>query len=174
ELPALDAVAVILAEWFTVLGLERAHVVGHSMGGQIAIHLAADAPDRVDRLVLIAAAGIPRPIDARSLVQFLAGVAPITSWGDPRFIPAIVRDALKAGPITLLQASAHILRDDVRPLLPAIRAPTLVVWGTRDPLLPVEHSRILADRIPDARRVLLHRAAHNPMVDRAREFNELV
>lgn len=174
ELPALDAVAVALANWMELRGIGRAHVVGHSMGGQIAIHMAADIPDRVARLVLVAAAGLPRPIGPRAVVQFLAGVVPFSSWGDPSFLPVIARDVVKTGPLTLLQAFGHILRDDVRPLLPRIEASTLVVWGEHDRLVPREHSRELEERISDARRVVIPSAAHNPMVDRADEFTRVV
>jgi pimeloyl-ACP methyl ester carboxylesterase len=173
-LPSMGDVARVLAAWLERLGVPRCHLVGHSMGGQIALHFAARAPERVRRLVLVDAAGIPRPIDARSVVQFLAGIAPVSSWGSPGFLSVIARDALKAGPITLLQAAHHILADDVRTLLPHIRAPTLVVWGALDRWVPVAHAHELAAGIADARSVVLDGAAHNPMVDRPAEFNRLV
>ena len=74
----------------------------------------------------------------------------------------------------LAVALTHILRDDVVPLLPRITAPTLVVWGAHDPLVPLEHGRTIAAGIPDARLVVLADAAHNPMIDRPAEFNAAV
>src|SRR4051794_39932286 len=56
---ALSEAASFLARWLDHLGLERVSVVGHSMGGLIAAELAADAPDRVDRLVLVDPAALP-------------------------------------------------------------------------------------------------------------------
>jgi pimeloyl-ACP methyl ester carboxylesterase len=156
------------------LELGRVHLAGHSMGGQISIHIAARHPERVDRLVLVDAAGIPRPLGPRAALRFAVEAAPLWRWGDPRFLPTIVKDAWTAGPRTVMGAIAHILRDDVRPLLERITAPTLVIWGERDSLVPLGHGMELRQAIPNAELAVLRRAAHNPMVDRPEDFNRLV
>lgn len=174
RLPDLPAIAGVLAEWMDAVGAPALHLVGHSMGGQIAIHLAARFPERVRRLVLVDAAGIPRVSGPGDLFRFAAEIAAPARWGDPAFLPTIVGDALVAGPRTIARALAHIVRDDVRPLLPRISAPTLVVWGGRDRFLPLEHARVLREGLPHSRLVVLPEAAHNPMVDRAEQFNAAV
>lgn len=173
-LPPIGEIADLLAGWMDRLALGPVDLVGHSMGGQIAVHLAARHPERVRRLVLVDAAGIPRPITPRTLTRFAAEVAPPRRWGDPFFLPTIVGDALLAGPRTILRAIGHILRDDVRLLLPRVAAPTLVVWGELDTIIPVEHAREFREGIPGARLAVLRDAAHNPMVDRPEAFNRLV
>lgn len=173
-LPDMDRTAEVLAEWLERTSPGPVNLVGHSMGGQIAVHLAARFPERVKRLVLVDAAGIARPVTPLNLMRFAAEVAPPSRWGDPSFLPVIVGDALTAGPRTLLRALLHIVRDDVCPLLPGIRAPTLVVWGERDTLVPLAHAEEFRREIPDARLVILPGAAHNPMVDRANDFNRVV
>jgi pimeloyl-ACP methyl ester carboxylesterase len=173
-LPDVRTVAGLLARWIEERGMERAAVVGHSMGGQIAIHLAAAFPALVERLVLVDAAGIPRPLTPVNLVRFAAEIAPLWRWGDPLFLPTIAGDALVAGPRVLAQAIGHILRDDVRPLLPAVEAPTLIVWGERDYWVPLSNGWEMRRGIPGSRLVVLRRAGHNPMVDRPRDFNEIV
>lgn len=172
--PGIPATARLLECWLTEVGVERTHLVGHSMGAQISIHLAARSPGRVDRLVLVSAAGIPRDRSLPELVRFLAEVTPPRAWGRPTFLPTIARDALRAGPRAILDAGRHILADDVRPLLPRIRSPTLVIWGRRDPLTPLANAWTLADGIEDARLVVIPDAAHNPMADRPGEFNRRV
>lgn len=174
RLPEIPRLAEVLAGWMERLGLDPVALVGHSMGGQISAHLAARHPERVRRLVLVDAAGIPRPVTPRSVVRFARDLAPPSRWGDPAFIPVIAGDALFAGPRTILRAIVHILRDDVRPLLPGISVPTLVVWGERDTLIPLAHAREFHERIPGSRLVVLSRAAHNPMVDRPDAFNRLL
>lgn len=174
RLPRIADVARLLAGWMPDVGLGRASVIGHSMGGQTAIHLAARFPQQVDRLVLVDAAGIPRPTTTADLLRFAAEIAPLWRWGDPTFLPVIVADAITAGPRTLLQAISHILDDDVRPLLPRIQAPTLLVWGGRDSWVPLAHADVLRDGIPGARLEVIRPAGHNPMVDRPAEFNDLV
>jgi pimeloyl-ACP methyl ester carboxylesterase len=173
-LPDVRTVAGLLARWIEERDMERAHVVGHSMGGQIAIHLAAGYPELLDRLVLVDAAGIPRPLTPVNLVRFAAEIAPAWRWGDPLFLPTIAGDALAAGPRVLAQAIGHILRDDVRPLLPRIQAPTLVVWGERDYWVPLSHGWEMREGIPGSRLAVLRRAGHNPMVDRPGDFNDIV
>jgi pimeloyl-ACP methyl ester carboxylesterase len=155
------------------LGIERPHLVGHSMGGQIAVHVAADAAP-LGSLTLVDAAGLPRPRTVREMTRFMAGVLPPRAWGVPHFIPTIWIDALRAGPRSLLRAGLNLLSDDVTPLLPRIRVPTLVVWGALDPLIPVEYGRRMADAIPGARFVVMEDAAHNVMCDRPHEFNHVL
>lgn len=174
RLPPVAAVADVLARWMDARGIGRAHLVGHSMGGQLCIHLAARDPERVDRLVLVDAAGIPRPLTPRHLLRFALEISPLWRWGDPRFLPVMARDALTAGPLTILQAISHIVRDDVRPLLPQVKAPTLIVWGERDSLVPLGDSWVMRQGIPDARLAVLRGASHNPMVDRPADFNRLL
>ncbi|HYJ79654.1 MAG TPA: alpha/beta fold hydrolase, partial [Longimicrobiaceae bacterium] len=173
-LPDVPTLAGVLARWVEGLARGPVHLVGHSMGGHLAIHLAAEHPGLLRRLVLADAAGIPRPLTPRTLLRLARASAPPRRWGDPAFLPVIWGDALAAGPFTALRGLSHILRDDVRPLLPRITAPTLVVWGARDTLVPLEHGRRMRAKIPGARLLVVQGACHNPMVDRAAAFNAAV
>ncbi len=173
-LPRIQEIADVLAEWSARAAGGRAHWVGHSMGGHLSAHLAARHPEAVGRLVLVDAVGIPRPLTPRAVMRFVYEVSPPTRWGDPRFLPVIWGDALVAGPFTVAQGLRAIMSDDVRPLLPSIAAPTLVVWGEHDYLVPLEHGRAMRDAIPGARLAVIAGAHHNPMIDRPDEFNALV
>jgi pimeloyl-ACP methyl ester carboxylesterase len=172
RLPAVPEVAATLAQWVQLAAGEPAHVVGHSMGGQLAIHLAARSGDCVRRLALVDSAGLPRPLTPRNVMRFAYEVAPPRRWGDPTFLPVIVGDALAAGPWTLLRAIRHILGDDVRPLLGELRQPTLLLWGEHDTIIPLSHGREMRRMIPGSRLLVLPGAYHNPMVDRPDAFNE--
>ncbi|HEU4557663.1 MAG TPA: alpha/beta hydrolase [Longimicrobium sp.] len=174
RLPRMPELAGSFGDWIASLDAGPVHLVGHSMGGHLSIHLAAHRPELVRRLVLVDAAGVPRAPTPRNLVRFAYETAPPTRWGDPRFLPVIWRDALVAGPFTVLRGLRNILRDDVRPLLPLITAPTLIVWGARDGLVPLEHGRLMRETIPGSRLLVIPRAYHNCMVDRPDEFNEAV
>ena len=173
-LPSMRGLARILADWIEEIGCHRVDLVGHSMGGHIAVHLAARFPERVRRLVLVDSAGLVSPLTARAVARFASETLPPSRWGDPSFLPTIVRDTLRAGPRSVIGGLSHILRDNVRELLPQITAPTLVLWGEYDSIIPVEHAYEFRLRIARAKLLILPRAAHNPMVDRAADFNDAV
>lgn len=168
---ALDEAAEYVARWIDAVGIERAHVVGHSMGGYIAADLAATHPECVNRLVLVDAAVLPFAMrydqHARSLVREFFQLP-------PSFYPILVGDALRAGPITLLGAASEVIHVDLRPKLAQIRAPTLLVWGERDAIVPLSLGQQLAAQLPHSELVILKQAGHNAMWDRAQEFNRAV
>jgi len=86
----------------------------------------------------------------------------------------LAADAARAGPRTLLRTSRALLRVDVVAELAAIRAPTLLVWGERDPLIPATATSRFADAIPAAQIELIAEARHVPMVERPQEFARLL
>ncbi|WEG09443.1 alpha/beta fold hydrolase [Microbacterium horticulturae] len=152
---AADALAVLDAA-----GAERAHVVGHSMGGRIGQWLAIDAPGRVASLALISATpgdarGVPRPAEA---TRALAGGDPVAlgpyffSEGFRRRHPDVLGllargDApMRARRGHFVASSTHDSWDD----LTRITAPTLVVHGADDEITPAANGRALAERIPGA------------------------
>jgi pimeloyl-ACP methyl ester carboxylesterase len=173
-LPSIEELARHLGRWFELRRIEAPVVVGHSMGGEIAIHLAAQGSQVVDRLVLVDAAGVPRPLAPGRLARYAVGLLPPRRWGDPRFLPVIVNDAWTAGPRVVLRAVGQIMRDDVRPLLPAVQVPTLIVWGEHDTVVPMADAHLLHAGITDSRLVVIPEAAHNPMIDRPAEFAGVV
>lgn len=171
--PDVTELADVMGEWLRLMELEDLALVGHSMGGQIALHIATEH-HMPERLVLVSASGLPRDWTLRDAGRFVARALPPRSWGAPTFVPTIAVDALRAGPRALLLATRHLLSDDVTELLPRVRCPTLLVWGELDPLVPLEHGRAMFEAIEGARFVVLRDAAHNSMADRPAEFNRVL
>jgi pimeloyl-ACP methyl ester carboxylesterase len=164
---AVDGVDGVLGD----LGIERAHVIGHSMGGLVAAGLAAERPGRVDRLVLVDAGFIS--LDP-GLARRAAGLVAAARWTSPSLLPVVLRDAVRSGPVRMVDASVQLLRADWRAKLGRIEAPTLVVWGEHDTICPPRIGCAMTGRIPDARLVVIAGAAHNPMWERAAEFDRAV
>jgi pimeloyl-ACP methyl ester carboxylesterase len=159
----LEAAAGWLAEQLDT----RVDLVGHSMGGLIAARLAADRPSLVRRLVLIAPAGVSPGSRARHVVPLLRALRHTS----PRLFPLLARDALRAGPWTLWRAAGEVLEADIRAHLADIEAPTLVLWGGRDALLPPSLGEIVRSEIAGARLVVLEHAGHVPMAEASDEVS---
>jgi pimeloyl-ACP methyl ester carboxylesterase len=170
---ARDAIGLL-----DVLAIQRVHVVGASMGGMIAQVMAARWPDRVASLTsIMSTSGNPRPSialgerralkailsrpartdDVGTIVDHLLGVFGVI--GSPAYPidPAVMRPHFErvvrrglypAG--TARQLAAVLASGDRRALLEQITAPTLVIHGAADPLLPVAAGRDTAEHIPDA------------------------
>lgn len=157
-----------LSEWMTAVGLERVHLVGHSMGGYVSVRLAASQPKIVRRLALVAPAGVPA---GRSMLGHLIPLLFAARYATPSFMPVLIRDALKMGPTTLWRAARDLLAEDVQEDLQKIESPTLLVWGENDPLIPPAVGDLFREEIPNSRLILLRNAGHVPMFDRPREFD---
>jgi pimeloyl-ACP methyl ester carboxylesterase len=157
-----------LIRWMETMRLGPAHLVGHSMGGQICLRIAAARPDLVNRLVLVA----PAVWFVRgSLIARIAPLMGETRQFSPRFLATLSYDALRADPVALLRSARDLLQEDVTRDLTAIQAPTLLIWGEHDALVPVSVGYELRRRIPHARLLVLKDANHVPMFHDARRFN---
>ncbi len=167
----LEEVAGQLASTMDQLGIERASVVGHSMGGLIAGGLAADYPGRVHRLILVDAAFLS--LD-RAAVRPVSGPAVTLRWTAPSLLPVAIADGLRAGPARLADATIQLARVDWRRKLPLVEAPTLVIWGEHDMICPIAIGRLIVATIPGSRLLVVEGAAHNPMWERADIFNREV
>lgn len=157
--------------WMDAVGLERVHLIGHSMGGHVSIRLAARHPERVHRLVLVAPAGaLPETTFPKYLAPVLKTIQQIP--GD--LLPMAIRDIRRANLRTTFRSGRDLLEHDVLDLLPRIRARTLIIWGRDDQMVPSELAGAFVERIPDAELRLLEGAGHILMVDEPERFNQWV
>ncbi|GAC1439125.1 MAG: hypothetical protein NVSMB68_10820 [Thermoanaerobaculia bacterium] len=158
--------AALLARWIESSFAGPVHVVGNSMGGHTAIHLAARRPDLVRSLTLVNATGIPFELTIGPHVENL-----IVPRGALSFTMTLARDAFRSGPTSIALAFARLLRDDARPLLKTIRVPTLLLWGEHDPLVPLTYARQMKEVLPSARLVTVPHSGHIPFWENADVFN---
>jgi pimeloyl-ACP methyl ester carboxylesterase len=161
-----------------------ASFVGHSFGGRVGIKLATERPELVDKLVLVDAAGIRHsPGVGRALLapalrggKALLGALPALGLRERAENLARARlgsdDYRMAGP--LRETFVRVVGEDLRPLLPRIQAPTLLVWGDRDEDTPLADARVMEKEIPDAGLVVLKGAGHFSYLDRPADFARIV
>jgi pimeloyl-[acyl-carrier protein] methyl ester esterase len=177
---------------------DRYSLLGWSLGGQIALDLAAAMPGSVERLVLVAttprfAAGVDWPYGMpatavekmatqlrtnykRTVSEFLDLQVRGSASSDK--VLAELRASLfahgEAHPKALVSGLATLESSDLRPMLSLVRAPTLVIAGQYDRVTLPAASRALAEALPDARFVEFRRAAHAPFLSHTAEFAALV
>jgi pimeloyl-ACP methyl ester carboxylesterase len=199
---SLGAYANVLRDLLGALGHERGTLVGHSLGGGIAMQFSYQFPERCERLVLVSSGGLGREVHPLLRSAALPGAEWVLPWlcaEGPRTVVAkttrwLGRLGLRAGPdlegvwqgfASLGDADARrAFLDTVRGILDvrgqrvsatdrlylADELPTLIVWGGRDPLIPVQHAHAAHDRIPGSRLEVFPEAGHFPYRDDVRRF----
>ena len=145
-------------------------LVGHSMGGLVAAEVAAARPELVERLVLVAPAGAELGSARRHHVLPLVQTVVRSR---PRVLFNLALDAARVGPLALWRSTGEVVRATVGHL-GAVRAPTLVVWGNRDALIPPVRADAYISAIPGARLVVLPHAGHAPMAEAPAELAEAI
>ena len=203
---SLGALASGIRDLLIMLGIDRATIVGHSLGGGVAMQFAYQFPERSDRLVLVSSGGLGREVSAllRALsapgAEYVlavgcservrragikvggwlsrAGVRPTPALGE------IWRSYSSLSDPETRTAFVHTLRSVIDVggqrvsaldrLYLAAEVPTLIVWGDRDPLIPVSHGRDAHDAMPGSRLEIFEGSGHFPHRDSPARFASLL
>jgi len=186
--------AKLMRDFLEVAGIKTATLVGYSIGGWIALYLAAEFPDLVERLVIVDSLGLcvgdARPAAVGKMDQEAFGEAVFARRG-PVLVPhdfnpdfGGVFEDLRNSPdfkrywrgkeILVNWIGANLEDSELGQVARRIKAKTLIVWGRQDGLAPCEHGGFLADCIPQATLVLLADAGHTPMKDKRETFQGFV
>lgn len=137
-------------------------LAGHSLGALVSLHIAAVRPDLVRRLILISPPGI-RP--RRSPMAYAWPLARTFLGARPAFLARLTYDGLRAGPRNLARGGFYVASASVAGELAAVAAPTLLVWGARDRVVPVEEASAWLAGLSNARLVVIPGASHVAMIE---------
>jgi 2-hydroxy-6-oxonona-2,4-dienedioate hydrolase len=184
-------------KFMDAMGIEKAHISGESLGGWVAAWLAAQYPERVDKLVLNTAGGLESNPEVMARIKnlSLAAVTNATRESVRKRLewlmcdPQTVTDELveiryqiytQPGMIKVMENILCLQEMEVREkyiftpeTLRQIKASTLVLWTTHDPTYPAEVGRRFIEHIPDSRFVLMEDCGHWPQFENAVEFNRI-
>lgn len=185
-----------LAAFMQALGIERASLVGQSLGGGVAIRFATDHPDRIDKLVLVSSAGIrnPEPFAARLFALPGIGEVLLNLPGDalrrkmlkdfflyrPDKLPPDMFGRLTesqriagstAAALAFMRKGFADRLEAELPRLAAHRLPTLVVWGAQDRSIRLSLGQRLHRALPGAALCVIQDAGHAPNLEQPEVFN---
>lgn len=178
------------------LGIKKAHFIGNSMGGQAALKLAIDYPEKVDRLVIIGSGAIkagsifqPMPLEAiRNISNYYKGEGPTPGkmrevleslvYDRSKITDDLVQERFEASNdpelVELFGKQPAGPQDDLYADLPNLKAKTLIVWGQDDRAGALDVGLLMLRRLPDARMHIFSKCGHWAHVEHRDEFNRLV
>jgi pyruvate dehydrogenase E2 component (dihydrolipoyllysine-residue acetyltransferase) len=184
-----EGLAAVVGHALEALGIERAHLVGHSMGGGISISFALRQPERVATLTLIASASLGPEINAAFIDGFLRAARRRDAIevlnllvNDPALVSrTMVEDVLRykrldGVPEALAALAAEWFpggrqRVALSDAVAALKLPVQIIWGREDRIIPVAHAEALASRLPVH---ILELTGHLPHMEKAGEVNRLI
>ena len=157
------------------LGIEKCHLIAHSFGGRVSLHLAANRPERVGKMVLTGCAGLKKPqteeqkkrsADYQKKKKTLQGLEKLPFFGKmaEKALEKLRKqygsadyNALDAD---MRQTFVKVISEDLSHLLPKIQASTLLVWGEKDQDTPLWMGQKMEKEIPDAGLVIFENDDH--------------
>ncbi|WP_280415271.1 alpha/beta fold hydrolase [Nocardia carnea] len=190
SVPRQTVAARALGELLTRLGCGPVDVLAQSLGGTVALHLAAEHPPLLRRLVVIGSQPTPAPagrvdvrrdpgLGGRARAQYYGGTGPSPEkmrellteleWYDADLVPeatVAARYLASTTPTALAAATASAPAGDPGTDPGAVAAPTLVVWGRHDPFGGPDYASALADALPRGDLAVIGRTAHHPQAER--------
>lgn len=166
----VDALAARLRDWMRAMGIDSAVLVGHSLGCQVIVEVAAIAPEMISGAVLVGPT-----MDARAGALRHAGRLALDAFREtPALVLIAAVDYLRAGPFRVITTFRDALRHDMLHRVGLLRSPTVIARGERDPIAPADWVRELASRMSDATVRTIPNAAHAANFDSPGEVAALV
>jgi pimeloyl-ACP methyl ester carboxylesterase len=193
--PRLKYNARILNGFLTALAIDKAHIVGNSMGGQVAMKFGIDYPDRLSRVVIIGSGGVtsifaPSPVEGvKMIARYYKGIGPSrdklrellqTILYDASFLTEEIfeeRYQASIDPETVElfgKRQGEMPRENLAPDLHKLKAKLLAIWGMDDRFGALDVGLQITRTVPDGRMHIFTKCGHWAQVEHASEFNRIV
>ncbi|WP_346294273.1 alpha/beta fold hydrolase [Sphaerothrix gracilis] len=200
----IDDLSQFIVHFMDSVGLSHAALIAGSVGGLLALKIALEFPERVDKLVLIGAGGLGKEVAFPARLTSLPGIGELLNHPSPRAAKFMMQQCVyNSTPylddnefmeLVLRNMSSDILQfqtrtfrtmgnffgikpkvwQSIRDRLSEVQAPTLIVWGKQDRAFPVSHAEVAAQGIADAELRIFDHCGHLPYLEYADEFNRAV
>ncbi len=174
-----------LKEFVEKLKLEKFFLLGHSFGGRIAIKFSTFWPEKIKKLILCNSAGIKQKKNFKEKIIFSLALL-----GNAIFSPKILQrfkdkaqnlfylfirnlDYAKANK-TMKEVMKKVIEEDILPHLPLLKAETLIVWGEKDNILPLDHAFIFREKIPNSEIKILPKTFHSPHLENPEVLAQII
>ena len=193
-----------IARFMEAIDVDRANLIGHSLGGPICMAFVINYPEKANKLILVASGGftdkvplsyrlVRLPIVSNILLgptllvnkatiriglkrQFYDEKTAPKDWVDivSRHLKMSERKNTIRNIAKSNPANTDIMPRSTNGILSMVKQPTLIVHGRQDRLIPVDYAHIASNLIPGARLQVMEECGHHPQIEKATEFNELV
>jgi pimeloyl-ACP methyl ester carboxylesterase len=169
------------------IGIKKCHIIGNSFGGRIAILLAAQNPELVDKMILCDSAGVlpKRGVKyyfkiyryklAKKLIKrkTIKSILKVLGFNLDKAIQKAGSEDYRKLNDNMKKTFVRVVNQDLRPYLKKIKSPVLLVWGGQDRDTPLYMAKVMEKEIPDAGLVVYEDAGHFSYLDRLADFNRV-
>jgi pimeloyl-ACP methyl ester carboxylesterase len=195
-----DFMAHFTRDFMKALDISKASLIGTSAGGGVALTFALKFPELVDRLILVGSAGLGKEINFLLRISTLPGLSRLFSSPSKLGVAMLCKQAVYDSNLitdeiveefyqmaTLAGAAEATLNvgrsnfniwgqfyQQIANRLQTIAAPTLIIWGRQDPMVPVSHAQNAAKIIPNTRLEIFEECGHWSSIEHPQKFNQLV
>ena len=176
----------MVEQFMESMGIQGAPVIGHSMGGTVALTLTLEHPERVRKVAIVGSPVVGSSLNlllkmgsiswvANTLFRIpamLRFVVWIVLAGDSKRIQQMIfRDVSRANAESFFRSIGDLWRTDLRPRIGGINIPTLGIYGSHDNIVHPGQSKVLAAGVPQTRIQMMTRSRHFPMLDEPELFS---
>lgn len=185
-----DFFSTFLGKFFNALEIKRPNVIGSSLGGQITAEYASAHPDNIEKLILVSPSGVMKQSTPALDAYIMAALYPneqsaknafemMESSGnqvDDRIVHGFIeRMQLPNAKLAFMSTVLGLKNSEViTPKLHTIISPTLIIWGSKDPVIPIQYAESFALSIKDCRFYRMDNCGHTPYVQDPDTFSSLV
>lgn len=171
---AVDDYKKIVYEFIKKLDIKKINLIGHSFGGRVALKIASENPDFLEKIVLVDAAGIVHNSRKKKILAI------ISKFIKPIFMPSFMQPLRKKfyvligseylENIKLSKIFSKVVMEDLSPFFSKIKKPVLIIWGENDKVTPLDDGKLMDKIIPKSKLVVLKNAGHFCFLDKPEEF----